>query len=97
MADTIVTKAKDGEAFLHAWFKRLKLSSNGANAGLTAMKRRCWYSSDSDPAVTAASRAVAPVQVGDPALRIDTDEAFICSAAPTATTAAAFIQLHVDP
>ncbi len=97
MADTIVTKAKDGERLLSMWFKRLKLSSNGASAGLAAMKRRGWYSPDSDPAVTAASRAVAPVQVGDPAMRLDTDEAFICSAAPTATTAAAFIQLHVDP
>ncbi len=94
MADTIVTLAKDGETLMHMWFKRLKLSSNGSRSGLAAMKRRCWYSPDSDPAVAAASSAVAPVQVGDPAMRIDTDEAFICSVKPTVTTAATFVQLN---
>ncbi len=94
MAATIVTKAKDGEALLHLWFKRLKLSSNGSRAGLAAMKRRCWYIADADPAVAAASAAVAPVQVGDPAYRVDDDEAFICSVAPAAATAATFVQLN---
>jgi len=49
---------------------------------------------DDDPAVAAASHAAAPVQIGDLAYRIDSDEVFVCSVAPASGVAAEFIQCH---
>jgi len=94
MADTIVTCAKNGSAVMRHIVKRIKLSALGGNAAMGAAKRRCWYIADADPAVAAASYAEAPVLVGDFAYRVDSDEAFICTVKPTATTAATFVQLN---
>ena len=55
---------------------------------------RCWVAAAADPYVDAGSQATYPVQIGDLAYRVDTDEVFICSVAPAAATAATFIQCH---
>jgi hypothetical protein len=93
MADTVIKPAR-GAMVMAKWFKKLGLSANGPKAGLAAMINRCWYAASADPAVDAGSQATYPVQVGDPAYRVDSDEAFICSVAPTANTAATFVQLN---
>ena len=101
MADTIVSPAKNGNRVLGKILQRLVRGAcettevnKNSNLNLSNLKRRCWYIADADPVVAAASSAVAPVSVGDLAYRVDSDEAFICSVAPAAATAATFIQLH---
>ena len=86
MAATIVTPAKMS--------KIMKKMTHGRGGYIGSAKRRCWYIADADPAVAAASAAVAPVQVGDFAYRVDSDEAFICSVAPAPATASTFVQLN---
>lgn len=93
MADTVIKPVR-GSAVMQKWFKKLQLSANGGKAGLAAMTNRCWYASAADPNVDAGSQAAYPVQVGDPAYRVDSDEVFICSVAPTANTASTFVQLN---
>ena len=56
--------------------------------------RRVWVCQDADPLVDANSHGTYPVSIGDWAYRVDTDEVFICSVAPAASTASTFIQLH---
>ena len=103
MADTIVTHAKNGSAVLAKILQRLARGANetteinkksNLSSQVSRMKRRVWYIADADPAVAAASSAVAPVQIGDFAYRVDSDEAFICSVAVAPATNATFIQLH---
>ena len=93
MADTVIKPVR-GSAVMQKWFKKLNLSANGGMAALAAMNRRVWYSAAADPAVDAGSQDAYPVQVGDPAWRVDSEEAFICSVAPAAATAATFVQLN---
>jgi len=60
-------------------------------------RHRVWVvgpNTSSDPQVSAGSHLATPIRVGEMCYRMDSDEAFICSRAPTANTAAAFIQLH---
>lgn len=66
----------------------------GLKAFLARAVKHAWVAASADPAVDAGSQGTYPVSVGDFAYRVDTDEAFICSVAPTANTAATFIQLH---
>lgn len=87
MADTVI-KAKDGSTVMRKILKKLNMNN------LNDMKRRCWYSASADPAVDAGSQATYPVAVGDMAYRVDSDEAFIATVAPTASTAATFVQLN---
>jgi len=61
---------------------------------LRKWQKRVWYAASADPAVDANSHDTYPVEIGDLAYREDTDEAFICSVAPAAATAATFIQMH---
>lgn len=104
MAVTIVSPAKNGSRVMGKILQRLARGSSQttevnkkSNLSLNRLKRRAWVSVDADPAVALLSAAVAPVQVGDFAYRVDTDEAFICSVAPSAAHTGVFIQLHVDP
>lgn len=101
MADTMVLPAKRGSRVMGKIYQRLARGScmsttanQKSNLNVSRLKRRCWYISDADPAVAAASSAAAPVKIGDMAYRVDTDEAFICSVAPAPTTNATFIQMH---
>ncbi len=61
---------------------------------LRRWQKRVWYAASADPAVDSGSQDEFPVEKGDLAYREDTDEAFICSVAPAATTDATFIQMH---
>lgn len=86
MADTVIC-AKNGSAVLRKILKAL-----GYNTP-QAIKRRIWWSASADPAVDAGSQATYPVSVGDLAYRNDSAEPFVCTVAPTANTAATFVQL----
>lgn len=92
MANTVI-KSTHGTPIMAAWFKRLKLSANGPKAGLAAMTRRCWWSAGA-PAVDSGSQAAYPVQVGDPAFDDTNTDAYICTVAPAASTAATFIKCN---
>lgn len=101
MAETIVRPAKNGSRVMAKILQRLARGASQtteankmSNLSLNRLKRRCWVITDADPVVAPASYKVAPVQVGDFAYYIDTDEAFICSGAPTVAATATFIQLH---
>ena len=101
MAATMVLPAKNGSRVMGKIMQRLArgaactgVDAQKSNLNVSRMKRRCWTMKDADPAVAAASHAAAPVKIGDWAYRIDTDEAFICSVAVAASTAATFIQCH---
>lgn len=61
---------------------------------LRRWQKHVWFAATADPAVDAGSQDTYPVRLGELAYREDTDEAFICSVAPTANTNATFIQLH---
>lgn len=67
---------------------------NLTNLNLRAWQKRVWYAASADPGVDSGSQDTYPVELGDLVYREDTDEAFICSVAPAATTDAVFIQLH---
>ncbi len=88
MANSLDEKYGRTSAVWAAIWKRLKHHSNGIQ------KRRVWVAADADPLVDANSHETYPVQVGDFAYRVDTDEVFIFSVAPTASTASSVIQLH---
>jgi len=101
MAATMILPAKNGSRLLSKILHRLARGSSEttkinqkSGINISRLKRRCWYIPDADPAVAAASSAEAPVSIGDLAYRVDTDKVFICSRAPAAATAAAFIQCH---
>lgn len=101
MADTIVLPSHNGSRVMGKIMQRLARGTNittgvdqGSGLRASRVKRRCWTMKDADPAVAAASAAVAPVVKGDWAYRIDSDEVFLCSVSPAASTAASFIQCH---
>jgi hypothetical protein len=101
MAATIVSPAKSGSRVMGRILQRLARGAcetteqnKKSNLNISRLKRRCWYIADADPAVAAASYAAAPVQIGDLAYRVDSDEVFVCSVAPAAATNATFIQCH---
>lgn len=101
MAATMILPAKNGSRVLGKILQRLARGScmtttvnQKSNLNVSRMKRQVWTMKDADPAVAAASSAAAPVQIGDLALRIDSDEAFICSVSVAPATNATFIQLH---
>jgi len=101
MAATIVTLAKNGSRVMGKIMQRLARGSaqttefdKKSNLSLNRLKRRCWYITGADPAVSAASSAVAPVKMGDMAYRIDVDTAHICTVSVAPTTAASFIKMH---
>jgi hypothetical protein len=87
MADTLNAKYGRTSAAWAKWFKAVKHRGRGFR------ERRMWVSASSDPAVDANSHTTYPVAVGDCALRADTEAAFICTVAPTANTAATFVQV----
>lgn len=58
------------------------------------LQKEVWFAASADPSVDQGSQNTYPVKIGNFAYREDTDEAFICSVAPAATTDAVFIQLH---
>ena len=88
MADTLDEKYGRTSA---VWAKIWRKLGRGGHA---PRGRRVWVAQDADPAVDAASQGTYPVQIDDFAYRVDDDEAFICTVAPTANTAATFVQLH---
>lgn len=101
MADTMILPARSGGRVMAKIMQRLARGANittgvdqGSGLHASRQQRRCWTMKDDDPAVAAASFAAAPVLMGDWAYRIDTDEVFLCSVAPAASTAASFLQCH---
>lgn len=92
MADTVI-RPTHGTPVMAAWFKKLGLSANGPKAGLAAMKRRCWWAKGV-PAVDSGSQAAYPVQIGDPAFDNTNTDAYICTVAPAASTAATFVKCN---
>jgi len=90
MADSLTAKVGSNHALFAKIMKRLKWGRNNINR----VRHRCWYAAAADPAVDAGSQATYPVEIGDLAYRVDSDEVFICSVAPAANTAATFIQCH---
>ena len=105
MADTL-SRTRGGKRILSKILKRLERGSSMTTyAGQNSTSPRAWLrrkkrvwvvgpNTAADPAVDANSHLTYPVKVGELAYREDSDEAFICSVAPTANTAATFIQLH---
>lgn len=89
MADTLDAKYGRTGAIWRLIWKRLKHSSHSGK-----QMRRVWAAASADPSVDSGSQGTYPVEIGDFAYRVDTDEVFICSVAPAASTAATFIQLH---
>lgn len=101
MADTIVSMSKSGSRVMSKILQRLArgsaqttLADQKSNLNISRLKRRVWVINDADPAVAAASSAVAPVKMGDFVYRRGNDTAFICSVTVAPTTAASFIKLH---
>ena len=100
MADTVAI-AKNGSRVLGKILQRVARGAavtgkraQGSTINLNKLKQRVWVAASADPAVDSGSQAAYPVEIGDLAYRVDTDEAFICSVAPAAATAATFIQMH---
>lgn len=100
MADTI-THAKNGSRVLSRVLQKMARGSAETTDGnkrsrlsTNRLKRRIWIAASADPAVDAGSQDTYPVALGDLAYRLDSDEVFICSVAPTANTAATFIQMN---
>lgn len=101
MAETIVKIAPNGSRVMAKILQRLARGANQtteankmSNLSLNRLKRRVWVIADADPVVSPASRAVAPMQAGDFAYRVDSDEAFICLTAATSAATATVVQLH---
>ena len=92
MADTVI-HAKNGEAVLRKWFKKVGLSANGVNAAIGSAKRRCWWAAGV-PAVDAGSQATYPVQTGDLCYDNTNDDAYICTVAPAAATAMTVVKCN---
>jgi len=90
MADSLSAKYGSNHAKFAAIMKRFKWGRNNINRA----RHRVWVAAAADPAVDAGSQATYPVEIGDLAYRIDSDEVFVCSVAPAAATAATFIQCH---
>ena len=89
MADTLDEKyGRTSAVWTKIWKKLTHRGGHGPRG------RRVWVAADADPNVDANSHETYPVQVGDFAYRVDDDEAFICTVAPTASTASTFVQLH---
>ncbi len=61
---------------------------------LRRWQKRVWISASADPTAESTTSGANPVAKGDLAYREDSDEAFICSVACEAATAASFIQMH---
>lgn len=98
MADTLV-KAKNDLAVWNMIWKRLRQGASDTTVTKlkhppAQTKKRCWVAATADPYVDAGSQGDYPVEIGDVAYRVDTDEAFICSVAPAANTDSTFIQMH---
>jgi len=91
MADTVLVP-KNRRAAMGKFMKALQHHS-GSRSNLSRATKRIWVSASADPAVDAGSQAAYPVAAGDFAYRLDSDEPFVCTVAPTANTAATFVQL----
>ena len=90
MADTLDAKYGGGHAAMAKVQLRLKWGRNG----IARARHRIWIAASGDPYVDAGSQGTYPVEIGDLAYRVDSDEAFVCSVAPAANTDSTFIQLH---
>ena len=76
-------------------FDKICLKLGWPRGTLAGLRRRAkWYAAGT-PSVDAGSQATYPVATGDLAYDTTNAYAFICSVAPTASTAATFIKMHV--
>lgn len=90
MADSLSAKyGSQSQTWAKIWL-RLK----HGRSGQARAKHRCWIAASADPLVDAGSEGTYPVEIGDFAYRVDSDEVFICSVAPAANTASTFIMCH---
>jgi hypothetical protein len=102
MADTVAL-AKNGGRVVGKILQRLERGSSmttskmqKSNMNVSRLKRRVWVAASADPAIDSGSQDTYPAEIGDWAYRVDSDEAFICSVAPAATTNASFITADAD-
>ena len=59
-----------------------------------AIRRRAQWSAAGVPAVDSGSQNTYPVETGDLAWDYTNGDAYICTVAPAASTAATFVKLH---
>lgn len=91
MADNITSIAKNGDIAIGKIMKKL---THGSGTWEQSLRRRVWLVATNAPSVDLGSQATYPVRTGDLVYRVDSDYAYICTVAPTATTAATFVKLH---
>lgn len=102
MADTLtVVKGSHRRVFSKILQRILRSASytTAADGSLHSLRLRrwqkeVWVSASADPSVDSGSQGTFPVKIGNLVYREDTDEVFICSVAPAASTDATFIQMH---
>ena len=101
MADSLTIVKSQRRVFSKILQRILRGASyiTAADGSLTSLnlrrwQKRVWLAASADPAVDSGSQDEFPVKIGDLAYSEDTDEVFICSVAPAASTNATFIQMH---
>ena len=75
-------------------FSAVASTTNSPSIRINNFKRSIWHSAGV-PAVDANSHTTYPIKVGDFAIDTTNSNAYICSVAPTANTAATFILMNV--
>jgi len=89
MTNNIIA-AKDRARVFHKICIKLGWSRGSLGA---IIKKARWFS-DGTPAVDANSHTTYPVKTGELAYDYTNNYGYICSVAPTASTAATFVKLH---
>lgn len=89
MADNIIVSRNKGRIF-----DKICLKLGWSRGSLGGIKKRCRWQAAGTPAVDANSHEAYPVQTGDMAWDVTNSYAYICSVAPTASTAATFVKMH---
>lgn len=75
-------------------FNKICRKLTWTRGSLAAIKHEAKWYSNGAPAVDANSHGTYPVAVGEMAYDYTNSHAYICSVAPTVSTAATFVKMH---